>query len=262
MGIQASAPRCAGNFSAAQRPAASRFVYRAGCADRTFGSSGGWNFRASLATNPCKGWNLRRCIEGFLAQTDGRWRGRSRTSGPRSRFNAPLATSAEIPGTALNATAAELSPPAPTARPARGAHKKGLAGPVSSATAKNPASTESQASPLGGHQQDESGAVVPPAPSEADQLAELDPQADQLSGRETAISASLDTLQRQQNAHGLQLRSDIVAAQSRMRTYLLKRKWRFRLETFEMPANIWNWQNPKLRRSKSFWGAKQARQSE
>ena len=51
-----------------------------------------------------------------------------------------------------------------------------------------------------GHQQDESGAVVPPAPSEADQLAELDPQADQLSGRETAISASLDTLQRQQNA--------------------------------------------------------------
>src|SRR6266550_1053968 len=61
-----------------------------------------------------------------------------------------LSASAEIPGTALNATAAELSPRAPTAQPARGAHKKGLAGPVSSATAKNPASTESQASPLGG----------------------------------------------------------------------------------------------------------------
>jgi len=93
---------------------------------------------------------------------------------------------------------------------------------VTSATAKNPASAESQASPVGGHQQDESGAGVPPAPSEADQLAELDRQADQLSGRETAISASLDTLQRQQNAHGLQLRGDIVAAQSRMRTYLAK----------------------------------------
>jgi len=101
-------------------------------------------------------------------------------------------------------------------------HKKGLAGPASSATAKNPASTESQASPVGGHQQDESGAGVSPAPSEADQLAELDRQADQLSGRETAISASLDTLQRQQNAHGLQLRGAIIAAQSRMRTYLAK----------------------------------------
>ncbi len=115
---------------------------------------------------------------------------------------------------------------------------------------------------VGGHQQDESGAVVPPAPSEADQLAELDAQADQLSGRETAISASLDTLQRQQNAHGLHLRGDIIAAQSRMRTYSLKRKRRFRLKTFEMPANIWNWQNLKPRRSRSFWGAKQARQSE
>ena len=140
--------------------------------------------------------------------------------GPGPVSTTPLATSAEIP--ALNATAAELSPPAPTVQPARGAHKKGRAGPVSSATAKNPASTESQASPLGGHQQDESGAGVPPAPSEADQLAELDRQADQLSGRETAISASLDTLQRQQNTHGLQLRGDIVAAQSRMRTYLAK----------------------------------------
>jgi len=142
--------------------------------------------------------------------------------GPGPVSTTPLATSAEIPGTALNATAAELSPPAPTAQPVRGAHKKGLAGPASSATAKNPASTESQASPVRGHQQDESGASVPPAPSEADQLAELDRQADQLSGRETAISASLDTLQRQQNAHGLQLRGDIVAAQSRMRTYLAK----------------------------------------
>jgi len=140
--------------------------------------------------------------------------------GPGPVSTTPLATSAEIP--ALNATAAELSPPAPTVQPARGAHKKGRAGPVSSATAKNPASTESQASPVGGHQQDESGAGVPPAPSEADQLAELDRQADQLSGRETAISASLDTLQRQQNTHGLQLRGDIVAAQSRMRTYLAK----------------------------------------
>ena len=142
--------------------------------------------------------------------------------GPGPVSTTPLATSAEIPGTALNATAAELSPPAPTALPARGAHKKGLSGPVTSATAKNPASTESQASPVGGHQQDESGAGVPPAPSEADQLAGLDRQADQLSGRETAISASLDTLQRQQNEHGLQLRGDIVAAQSRMRTYLAK----------------------------------------
>ncbi len=174
--------------------------------------------------------------------------------GPGPVSTPPLATSAEIPGTALNATAAELSPPAPTAQPARGAHKKGLAGPVNSATAKNPASTASQASPVGGHQQDEGGAGVPPAPSEADQLAELDRQADQLSGRETAISASLDTLQRQQNAHGLQLRGDIVAAQSRMRTYLAKAQAALQAQDFRNARKYLELAEPEAEKIEKFLG--------
>jgi hypothetical protein len=76
--------------------------------------------------------------------------------------------------------------------------------------------------PTGDRRQAASSASAQPAPSDAEQLAELDHQADLLSGRETAINASLDNLQRQQNASGLQLRGDILAAQSRMRTYLAK----------------------------------------
>ncbi len=95
--------------------------------------------------------------------------------------------------------------------------------PVQPAPAsKKSANTQAQTALPTDQQQDDTSAGAPSAASEEDQLAELDHQADQLSSRETAIGASLDTLQRQQNAQGLQLRGDIVAAQSRMRTYLAK----------------------------------------
>jgi len=45
---------------------------------------------------------------------------------------------------------------------------------------------------------------------------------DQISSRQEAANASLDSFQRAQSAQGLQLRGDIVAAQQRMQTYAAK----------------------------------------
>lgn len=50
----------------------------------------------------------------------------------------------------------------------------------------------------------------------------LDTENDQLSGRATSVSASLDNLQKQQAAQGLGLRGDIVASEQRMQTYMSK----------------------------------------
>ena len=155
----------------------------------------------------------------------------SKDSSPKPAASAPVAplptaSSREVPtpapAPAPNATAGEPSPPVPIAQPASSARKISPASSLSSAAAKNPQSTESQAPPPRDQQQADGREAAQAAPSEADQLAELDHQADLLSGREMAISASLDNMQRQQNAQGLQLRGDIVAAQTRMRTYLAK----------------------------------------
>jgi len=64
-------------------------------------------------------------------------------------------------------------------------------------------------------------AKEPPRPDPA-QLAELDHEMDQISSREAAADASLDSFQRAQSAQGLQLRGDIVAAQQRMQAYAAK----------------------------------------
>src|SRR5882724_10151108 len=65
------------------------------------------------------------------------------------------------------------------------------------------------------------GNQTPPRPDPA-QLAELDHEMDQISSREAAANASLDSFQRAQSAQGLQLRGDIVAAQQRMQAYAAK----------------------------------------
>jgi hypothetical protein len=64
-------------------------------------------------------------------------------------------------------------------------------------------------------------AKEPPRPDPA-RLAELDHEMDQISSREAAANASLDSFQRAQSAQGLQLRGDIVAAQQRMQVYAAK----------------------------------------
>jgi eukaryotic-like serine/threonine-protein kinase len=96
-------------------------------------------------------------------------------------------------------------------------------GAIPSTSVANPENVSGQSSAATGEQQpaDRSERTQAGAPDAA-QLEELEHQADQLSGREAAIVASLDSLQRQQNAQGLQLRGDIVAAQARLRTYLGK----------------------------------------
>jgi eukaryotic-like serine/threonine-protein kinase len=62
---------------------------------------------------------------------------------------------------------------------------------------------------------------LPPRPDPT-QIAELDHEMDQITSREAAVNASLDSLQRAQSAQGLQLRGDIVAAQQRMQAYAAK----------------------------------------
>jgi eukaryotic-like serine/threonine-protein kinase len=90
------------------------------------------------------------------------------------------------------------------------------------ATAAMPPKAKNQPSRAPGGQQTESQPnKQPPRPDPA-QLAELDHEMDQISSREAAANASLDSLQRAQSDQGLQLRGDIVAAQQRMQAYAAK----------------------------------------
>jgi eukaryotic-like serine/threonine-protein kinase len=70
--------------------------------------------------------------------------------------------------------------------------------------------------------QSNGGLDAQPPATDAAQLQALDLENDQLSGRASSVSASLDTLQRQQAAQGLGLRGDMVASQQRMQTYMAK----------------------------------------
>jgi hypothetical protein len=75
-------------------------------------------------------------------------------------------------------------------------------------------------------------AKEPPRPDPA-QLAEVDHEIDQMSSRATAVNASLDNLQREQNAHGMHLRGDIVATQERMQAYMSKAQAAFQAQNIE-----------------------------
>ena len=66
------------------------------------------------------------------------------------------------------------------------------------------------------------GQGLPTLPADADQLEELEKQADQLSSQATSVNESLDSLRRQQSAQGLSLRGDIASAQELMKTHLAK----------------------------------------
>jgi len=95
-------------------------------------------------------------------------------------------------------------------------------GASATAAAAMPPKTKSQPSRTPGGQQTQSQpSKEPPRPDQA-QLAELDHEMDQITSREAAANASLDSLQRAQSDQGLQLRGDIVAAQQRMQTYAAK----------------------------------------
>ncbi|MGH9714348.1 MAG: serine/threonine protein kinase [Candidatus Acidiferrales bacterium] len=67
----------------------------------------------------------------------------------------------------------------------------------------------------------EAAPAPPPGPDPAE-VAAVEQDVDQLTGRQAAINASLDNLTQQQNQQGYQLRGDMVAAQASMNTALAK----------------------------------------
>jgi serine/threonine-protein kinase len=121
-----------------------------------------------------------------------------------------------------NPPTTEAIQPVPAASPARVTGGENPVVTSSPAPSVKSAKVKQQPSQPADQQERASGASAQPPSPDPDQLAELDHEVDLLSSRETAIDASLDTLQRSQNAQGLQLRGDIVAAQQRMQTYLTK----------------------------------------
>jgi serine/threonine-protein kinase len=90
---------------------------------------------------------------------------------------------------------------------------------VPSTAAKNFRTKAVRPQAAGEHPAEAQAAQEPPRPDPA-QLAQLDHEIDQMSSRATAVNASLDNLQREQNAGGMHLRGDMVAAQQRMQAYL------------------------------------------
>jgi hypothetical protein len=99
------------------------------------------------------------------------------------------------------------------------------AAPNAAATATTAASGGEKKNKNGqasGDQQGKSQAAAQPPRPDPAQLAELDHEMDQISSREAAANASLDSFQRSQSSQGLGLRGDIVSAQQRMQMYSAK----------------------------------------
>jgi eukaryotic-like serine/threonine-protein kinase len=65
-------------------------------------------------------------------------------------------------------------------------------------------------------------AATAQAQAAAAELQEAQAQDDQMTARASAVSASLDTLKRQQSGQGYGLRGDVVGAEQRMQTYMSK----------------------------------------
>jgi hypothetical protein len=114
------------------------------------------------------------------------------------------------PASDVGATSPPVNPP-----PDRATAPDAASVTTSLAKPKKP----SQAS--GGQQAESQPSTQPPRPDPA-QLAELDHEMDQISSRQAAANASLDSFQSAQSAQGLQLRGDIVAARQRMQAYASK----------------------------------------
>jgi eukaryotic-like serine/threonine-protein kinase len=86
------------------------------------------------------------------------------------------------------------------------------------------------------------------------QLDELEREADQLSSRETAITASLDALSREQNAQGMHLRGDMVEAQARMRTYIGKAQSAIQAQDAKSARKYLDLAAPEVERLEKFLG--------
>jgi serine/threonine protein kinase len=87
--------------------------------------------------------------------------------------------------------------------------------------ANKPAMDQTSAGPSDQNAAAGDASAQQPTPDPA-QLADLDHEVDQLTSHEAAVNASVDNLKRQEEAQGLGLRGDMVAAQEAMKTYTAK----------------------------------------
>jgi hypothetical protein len=129
----------------------------------------------------------------------------------RTRANQDASSQSKSSLPSQSDTATRPNPPATdghSATPAKPAE------PAKSPEAKNKA--------VGKGDKKEAPEAAPPAPPGPDpaEVAEVEQQFDQLSSREAALNSSLDSLQQQQNAQGLQLRGDMVEARANVQTNL------------------------------------------
>jgi len=121
-------------------------------------------------------------------------------------------------------------------------------------SAPKAAGTKRALSQPAGDQTAEIQAAKEPARADPAQLAELDHEMDQISAREAAANASLDSFQRAQSAQGLQLRGDIVAAQQRMQAYAAKVQSALQAQDIENARKYLDLMETELGRIEKFLG--------
>jgi serine/threonine-protein kinase len=112
---------------------------------------------------------------------------------------------------------------------------------------------EALSQPAGDQSAEIHAAKEPPRPDPA-QLAELDHEMDQISSREAAANASLDSFQRAQSAQGLQLRGDIAAAQQRMQAYAAKAQSALQAQDIENTRKYLDLMETELEKIEKFLG--------
>ncbi|MGD0695724.1 MAG: serine/threonine-protein kinase [Terriglobia bacterium] len=137
---------------------------------------------------------------------------------PSSPPSTPPATSAAV----SNASAAHTQPPQTSSKKASG-RVSGGAQPASSGSWNSDTQAQQAQQPQVAPQST-SGPSSQAEAASAAELEELENQMDQLSTRAVAAKESVETIRRQQQAQGLNLRGDISAAEDLMATYMDKAK--------------------------------------
>jgi hypothetical protein len=149
--------------------------------------------------------------------------GASQTNGvaPARPATETIGTPPVTPGSSTAPGASDAGATNPPASPAQDRPAAPNAAAVTPSAAKPAGAKAAPSQPARDQKSEIQATKEPPRPDPA-QLEELDHEIDQISSRATAVNASLDNLQRDQNARGMHLRGDIVATQQRMQAYMGK----------------------------------------
>ncbi len=94
-------------------------------------------------------------------------------------------------------------------------------GKVSSKSAVNPRPTRDTGAPVSGGPAQEATPPIPAGPS-PEEVAKVEDEADKLNVMGATVAQSVDTLRRQQQTSGYNIRGDIAASEERMQLYLSK----------------------------------------